>query len=154
MSGGTVRGMSGEGVIMSDDPDNVYVSGTRGQNVSWYGEWPISETSILNEAEEERLALERYKLLEQRIAKGLAGEAASAVLANAVERKRRMRNRSIRTNDLAGNSDPIGLSSTDHASLERVKQFIHMLPGNIPSPEEERNVAIILDNITRKGGKP
>lgn len=36
----------GEGTVLSDDPDNVHISGK-----DWYGEWPVDETDIPSQRE-------------------------------------------------------------------------------------------------------
>jgi hypothetical protein len=50
-NGMSVKGLSGQGVILPDDPDTVYVT-----TDTWYGDWPLDETNIpaLRKAEEDR----------------------------------------------------------------------------------------------------
>lgn len=40
-TGGRYRSQSGEGVVLSDEPDTVYVTGK-----GWYGSWPVDETDV------------------------------------------------------------------------------------------------------------
>lgn len=45
-TGRVVKGQSGTGVIMPDEPDVVYVTSQANASAQWYGHWPIEETDI------------------------------------------------------------------------------------------------------------
>jgi hypothetical protein len=45
-NGRSVQGLSGAGIIMTDEPEHIYVSSKPGVAPEWYGRWPIQETSV------------------------------------------------------------------------------------------------------------
>lgn len=45
-TGRVVKGLSGTGVIMADEPNVVYVTAMPNATPQWYGHWPLEETDL------------------------------------------------------------------------------------------------------------
>lgn len=45
-TGKVVKGKSGQGTIMSDEPNVVYVTSLPNETPAWYGHWPLAETDL------------------------------------------------------------------------------------------------------------